>query len=233
MKVLVVDDDADMLDVTAYALRRDGFEVLLASSGKEGLERWQQNEPDVVVLDVVLPDMSGFEVCGHIRETGSTPVILLTALHEDGRVVTGFKAGADDYVTKPFSLAVLAARIRAVHRRGLDLATEDPAREEPARELSVGDLTLDLETHVANRGGQSVQLTRLEFRILQILMTNAGRVVTASRIVEFAWGYEEGDASLLKTHISNLRKKLRLPNQGAGAIVAQSGLGYRMLIDRT
>ena len=169
MKVLLVDDDLDLLDVTAYALRREGFNVVLATDGSQAMQRWQADRPDVVVLDVGLPHMTGFEVCQKMRQHESTPVIFLTARHEEEQVVQGFQVGADDYVSKPFSPRQLALRIRAVGRRAGSASTV-----EPVRELRAGDLVLDGESHEVRRDGQAVQLTPIEFRLLYLLASNVG-----------------------------------------------------------
>jgi DNA-binding response OmpR family regulator len=184
MKVLLVDDDADLLDVTAYALRRKGLNVILAGDGPHALRRWQADKPDVVLLDVGLPGMSGLEVCYQIRQETTTPVILLTALATEENVIEGFSMGADDYVTKPFSPQQLIMRIEAVHRRGARLG-----QREPARHLQIGDLWIDAESHEVRRGELvTVQLTPREFKILHLLVTHVGRVVSSSHLVDYAWG---------------------------------------------
>lgn len=223
MKVLLVDDDPDLLDVTAYALRRDGFNVIVAGDGAHALRRWTADNPDIVVLDVNLPQMTGFDVCHQIREKSSTPVILLTALHEEENIIQGFRLGADDYVTKPFSPKQLAMRIQAVTRRGAALADS-----EPSRELPVGDLVLDIESHEVRRGDERIQLTPIEFRLLYMLANNVGRVVASGRLVDYAWGYHGGDPSLLKTHISHVRTKLGLTAAGPNSIAAVPSVGYRL-----
>lgn len=222
MKILLADDDADLLDVTAYALRREGFAVIVATDGAQALRRWQQERPDLVVLDVNMPHHDGFEVCRQIRAAGPTPVVLLTALNQEAQIVRGFEAGADDYVTKPFSPRQLALRLRAIWRRS---ANGEP---EPTRELHLGPLALDTESHDVRLDGQPIHLTPIEFRLLFILAANSGRVVSTGRLVEYAWGYDGGDASLLKTHISHLRKKLGLPLEGLGEIRAIARVGYRL-----
>lgn len=228
MRILLVDDDLDLLDVTSYGLRREGFNVIAASDGIQAIQRWRSDQPDLVVLDVGLPRLSGFEVCRRIRQSGSTPVILLTGLDDEEHVVQGFQYGADDYVTKPFSLRQLAMRIRAIWRRAA--STTEP---EPTRELRLGELSLDIESHSASRGDRRVQLTPLEFRLLYLLVSNAGRVVSSGRLVEYAWryGHDGGDSSLLKTHICHLRQKLALPSNGPGSIRALHGVGYRFVAE--
>jgi DNA-binding response OmpR family regulator len=225
MKVLLVDDDTDLLDVTAYALRRDGFSVIVATDGLQAMQRWQDDHPDLLVCDVTMPGLNGFEVCHQIRQASSTPVILLTALNSEEQIVKGFSLGADDYVTKPFSPRQLAMRIRAVWRRGAQVT--DP---EPVRKLRVGDLILDSESHEVYHRDRQISLTTIEFKLLYILAANAGRVVTSSRLVEYAWGYDGGDISVLKTHVSHIRTKLRLPQPDPAAITAVPRVGYRLTL---
>ena len=222
MKVLLVDDDTDLLDVTAYALRREGFNVVVATDGVQALRRWQCDKPDLIVLDVSMPQVSGFEVCRKIRQSSTTPIIMLTSFHDEEHVIQGFQLGVDDYVTKPFSPRQLAMRIRAVWRRSAGAGEPDPVRE-----MHVGPLVLDTEAHEVRHGGRAVQLTPIEFRLLYILATNAGRVVSASRLVDYAWGYDGGDVSLLKTHFSHIRTKLGFPHSGLGEITAVPRVGYR------
>src|SRR5581483_4713556 len=171
MKILLADDDLDLLDVTGYALERDGFVVVTASNGEQALQRWEEQEPDVVILDVRMPRMSGIEVCRRIRERSETPVIMLSGSGDEDLILRAFELGADDYVTKPFSLRQLSARIQAVWRRGrADLRAPD-------QEIRIGDAVLDLDGHEVTRPNESQQLTRLEFRILHLLAVNMGRVV--------------------------------------------------------
>ena len=223
MTVLVVDDDADLLDLTSYALRREGFTVIPASDGQQAVQRWESETPDLVVLDANMPKMNGFEVCRKIRQGSATPVIMLTARGDEGDILQGLQLGADDYVTKPFSAKQLVARMRAVLRR----CQADPYRQ-PVSQLSVGDLMLDLQSHEATKGGEPVQLTPLEFRILYMLVMNEGRVIPYARLVEYAWGYDGGDSSLLKTHISHIRSKLGMVGDAPGGIKAVPGVGYSL-----
>jgi len=224
MKILLADDDSDMLDVTAYALRREGFNIIVATNGAQALRRWQSDDPDLVLLDVSMPRGNGFEVCRKIRQTSMTPIIMLTGADDEEHVVKGFLHGADDYVTKPFSAKQLALRIRAVMRR----CSSTPAQE-ISQELRVGDFLLDIESCQAHRGTETVQLTALEFRILHALAMNEGHVVSFRRLVERAWGYDGGDASMLKTHVSHIRKKLSLQPGSPGHIGVVHGVGYYLL----
>jgi DNA-binding response OmpR family regulator len=223
MKILVVDDDADLLDLTGYALRREGFTVVQAVDGEQALQRWERESPDLVLLDANMPKMNGFEVCQRIRQSSTTPVIMLTARDDEEDILQGLELGADDYVTKPFSAKQLIARIKAVIRR----CQGDPFRQ-PVSELRAGDLVLDLQSHEARKGGAVVQLTPLEFRLLYMLTMNEGRVIPYDRIVEYAWGYDGGDSSLLKTHMSHIRSKLGIGATGSGAIRAIPGVGYSL-----
>jgi DNA-binding response OmpR family regulator len=222
VKVLLVDDDADLLDLMHYALRREGYTVLTALDGQQALQRWEAERPDLVLLDGNLPKVDGFEVCRRIRHDSETPVIMLTARDEEADVLRGLQLGADDYVTKPFSARVLAARMKIVMGR---LKRGEPAQ---AR-IQAGDLVLDLQSHEATKAGKPVQLTPLEFRILSLLAMNEGRVIPYSRLVEYAWGYyDEGTSALLKTHICHIRKKLALPTTGPGSIKAVLAVGYSL-----
>jgi DNA-binding response OmpR family regulator len=222
MKALVVDDDVDLLDLVSYSLRREGYMVISAVDGQQALQRWEADSPDIVLLDGNLPKMDGFEVCRRIRHESETPIIMLTARHEEENILRGLQVGADDYVTKPFSAKQLNARMKAVLRR----SKADPYRQ-PASEIRLGDLVLDLQSHEARLLGEVVQLTRLEFRILYMLAMNEGRVVPYSRLIEYAWGYyDEGNSNLLKTHICHLRRKLNFSTNGPGSIRAVIGVGY-------
>src|SRR5919206_2145434 len=224
MKVLVADNDADLVDLMGYALRRSGYSVVATTDGQQALRQWEAESPDLVLLDVTMPKLNGFEVCRRIRQDSDTPIIMLTARDEEEDIIRGFQLGADDYVTKPFSTKQLAARMEAVLRR-----YRENRYLRPVSEVQVGDLVLNLESHEASKAGQLVQLTPLEFRILYLLAMNEGRVIPYSRLVEYAWGYDGGDANLLKTHICHIRKKLSLDEQQPGGIRAVGGVGYRLI----
>jgi len=223
LKVLIVDDDADLLDLMTYALRREGYTVIGAVDGEQAIRRWEGEKPDIILLDAGLPKLNGFEVCRKIRNDSDTPIIMLTARDEEEDVLRGFRLGADDYVPKPFSAKQLAMRMKAVLRR----CEPDPYRH-TVSEVREGDLVLDLQSHEATRAAVRIQLTPLEFRIAYMLAMNAGRVVPYSRLIEYGWGYDGGDSGLLKTHICHLRQKLRLPPRGVGSLRAVAGVGYKM-----
>jgi DNA-binding response OmpR family regulator len=228
VKILVADDDADMLDVTTYALRREGYTIVTATDGQQAVQRCADERPDLILLDIGMPRMNGFDVCRRIRETSQTPIIMLTARQDDDNVVQGFLIGADDYVTKPFSHRQLAARIRAVLNR-----TAGGLTPEPDGELLIGPLRLDMRSHeVTVLGSHTVRLTPLEFRVLYMLAVNEGRVVSSSRLVEYAWGYDGGEVSLVKTHVSHVRQKLAIEKDQPGYIRVVPWVGYALVSSR-
>jgi DNA-binding response OmpR family regulator len=226
IRVLLADDDIDFLDVTAYALRRAGFVVSTVSNGEDALETWRVEEPDIVLLDVGMPSIAGTQVCQAIRTSSSTPVVLLSGTRRESDIIRGFEAGADDYLTKPFSIQHLVMRLRAIHRR----ASGQTADVIP-KHLVVEPLVIDLDSFGIMLDGRPVQLTRLEFRLLYCLAANVGRVVATSRLIDFAWGLDgEGDGSLLKTHVSHIRRKLREVSDWPITIRAFPGVGYSLHI---
>lgn len=224
MKVLIVDDDVDHVDLMTYALRREGYTVSTAIDGLQALERWQADKPDIVLLDGTLPKLDGLEVCRRIRHESKTPVIMVSARNEDKDVITGLQYGADDYVCKPFSAKQLAARMQAVLRR----CQPDPYRQ-PASEVRAGNITLDLQSHAVSVDGQPVELTPLEFKLLYVLAMNEGRVVPYSRLIEYAWGFfNEQSSALLKTHICHIRQKLGMDTGKRSRLKAVFGVGYSL-----
>jgi DNA-binding response OmpR family regulator len=223
VRILIVDNDLDLLDLIGYVLRRVGYEVVTAMDGLQALERFELDRPDLILLDANLPKLDGFEVCRRIRLDTETPVIMLTARDDEEDVVRGLSIGADDYVTKPFSARQLTARIATVLRRA-----RPDAYHQQTREVRAGQLALDLQSHEVTKNGAVVHLTPLEFRILHLLALNEGRVIPHARLVEYAWGYEGGDASLLKSHICHLRSKLDLTPGGSGSIRSVPGVGYSL-----
>jgi DNA-binding response OmpR family regulator len=224
MRILIVDDDIDLVNFITYALGREGYDVVSALDGEQALTRWRDDAPDLILLDGNLPKVDGFEVCRRIRRESTTPVIMLTVRDEERDVIEGLDAGADDYVTKPFSAKQLAARIRAVMRR-----TQREGVQLTSNRLSVGDIALDVQSHEVTKGGKQIELTRIEFRLLHMLALNEGRVVPYSRLVEYAWGYfNEASSALLKSHVTHIRKKLQMPAKGDGAIKAVIGVGYSL-----
>ena len=225
MKVLVVDDDVDLLDLVTYALRREGFTVIPAIDGIQALHYWENEQPDIVLLDGNLPKLNGFEVCRRIRQESEIPIIMLSARDDEEDVIRGLHLGADDYVTKPFSAKQLVARMKAVLRRA-----QIDRNQQPVNELQIGDLLLDFHAHETVKAGVRMHLTPIEFKILFMLAMNENRLIPSSRIVEYAWGYDRGDANLLKTHVCHLREKLDWPIAGEHGIKAVPGLGYKLVL---
>jgi two-component system OmpR family response regulator len=201
-KLLVVEDDPNIVELLSASLRFAGFEVRTATSGSSGVIAFKEQRPDLVVLDVMLPDLDGFEVIRQMRADGvRTPVVFLTARDATEDKVRGLTLGGDDYVTKPFSLEELTARIRAVLRR--------TAGEQSSPKLSFADLTLDEETHEVHRAGKLVQLSPTEFKLLRYLMLNPNRVLSKAQILDHVWNYDfRGDDNIVESYISYLRRKI-------------------------
>jgi len=203
-KVLVVDDESNITDLVATVLRYEGFEVQTAASGRDALRAIDSFKPHVVVLDVMLPDLDGFEVQRRITDDGGKiPVVFLTAKDATEDKVRGLTMGADDYVTKPFSLEELVARVRVVLRRSRG------AQQNGTSRIAVEDLELDEDTHEVWRAGESIELTPTEFTLLRYLMLNARKVLSKAQILDHVWHYDfGGEANVVETYISYLRKKI-------------------------
>jgi len=225
-RILVVDDEPSVSDLLAYNLHKAGYETLLAADGHEALRLARQYNPDLVLLDLMLPEVDGLDVCRELRRTSDMPVIMLTARGEEIDRVVGLELGADDYISKPFSMRELLARIKAVLRR----TQADRLVGEPASILrGRGGLRMDTESHIVSIGQTSLALTRLEFELLNLLLTNAGRVLTRERLLEQAWGYDfVGDTRAVDSAIKRLRSKLRLASAEADSIETVRGIGYRL-----
>lgn len=225
-RILVVDDEPAVTDLLAYNLRKAHYEVLTAADGRAALELARRSAPDLILLDLMLPEVDGLDVCRELRKTSQVPVIMLTALGEETDRVVGLELGADDYVVKPFSLRELMARIKTVLRRvGPDEGPEDAS----TRLRGPGGLTLDPEARTVTVGGSALDLTRLEFDLLHLLLRNAGRVLTRERLLEQAWGYDfAGDTRAVDSAVKRLRAKLRAASPEADGIESVRGVGYRV-----
>lgn len=221
--ILIVDDDQSVLKLVRLQLQEEGFRVITASTGKEALERAEETRPDLVVLDLMLPDITGYEVFAAMRERGSIPTIMLTARARNDDKVRGLELGADDYLAKPFSPDELTARIRAVLRRSR--RQEGVAAEAL---LTVDDLAIDLERRTVHRGGTLVPLTRTEWGLLEVLVRNRGKVLMNPEILGKVWGPEYvSDLQYLRVWISRLRGKLQ-PDRDTDVSIIQTfpGMGY-------
>ncbi len=219
-KLLVVDDEPNIRELLSTSLRFAGFEVIAAANGREALEAAETHNPDLAVLDVMLPDMDGFTVTRKLRASGRFfPVVFLTARDETEDKVTGLTVGGDDYVTKPFSLDEVVARIRAVLRRTA------PAEDDDAV-LIVDDLELDDDAHEVRRGGEIIDLSPTEFKLLRYLMMNPNRVLSKAQILDHVWEYDfNGDASIVESYISYLRRKIDVDDRPK-MIQTKRGVGY-------
>ena len=220
-RLLVVDDEPNIRDLLATSLRFAGFEVFTASTGNEAIREATEHQPDLVVLDVMLPDMDGFTVTRRLRDRGEQyPILFLTAKDETQDKVAGLTVGGDDYVTKPFSLEEVVARIRAVLRRthgGSETAVDSA--------LVVGDLRLDEASHEVHRGDVNIELSPTEFKLLRYLMLNAGRVVSKTQILDHVWDYDwSGEVGIVESYISYLRRKIDVV--GEPMIHTKRGIGY-------
>jgi two-component system OmpR family response regulator len=218
--VLVVDDEDSIVDLVSSALRFTGYQVVSAQAGFDALRSVKASQPDLIVLDVNLPDLDGFEVCRRIRRDGiDTPVIFLTARDEPEALRQGFRHGGDDYLTKPFSLEELTLRIEAVLRRSSGKSSE------PTR-LSVDTVVLDETAHRVTVDGAEIDLSPTEFRLLRYLMLNVGRALSKTQILEYVWEYDfDGDAGIVETYVSYLRRKL---GSASTLIRTVRGVGYAL-----
>ena len=225
-KILVVDDEKKIVELVRTYLERDGFQVLEANDGRTALELFKRENPELLVLDVMLPGMDGLEVCREIRRVSSVPVIMLTARSEDVDKLIGLELGADDYLTKPFSPRELVARIKAVLRR--TRGTASPSSNK-AR-LKLGDLTLDEERFEVSCHDETVSLTPAEFRILATMAKSPGRVFSRSQLLDMALGETyEGYERTIDVHIKNLRHKLKeAGGEGKCVIATVHGVGYKI-----
>jgi DNA-binding response OmpR family regulator len=224
VKVLVADDDRDLLELIGFALGQSGYMVLKAHNGTSALALFEAEEPDLVVLDINMPGASGFQVCEAIRARSSVPIMMLTVRSEEEDLVRALELGADDYLTKPFSPRTLLARIKALLRR---------AGIEGTTPLSAGRLTLNLEDHTVRIGADApVRLTKLELRLLQMLLANAGRTVSSDRLLVHIWGHRNsGDRQLLKQLVHRLRQKIE-PNPALPQLLqTAAGAGYKLVVE--
>jgi two-component system response regulator RegX3 len=222
-RVLVVEDEEAYSDALSYMLRREGFEVSVAATGTDALIEFDRTGADIVLLDLMLPEMSGTEVCRQLRQKSNVPVIMITARDSEIDKVVGLEIGADDYVTKPYSPRELVARIRAVLRR----QTGDTSEQTPPS-LSAGPVRMDVDRHVVTVGGDTVQLPLKEFELLELLLRNAGRVLTRGQLIDRVWGADYvGDTKTLDVHVKRLRSKIEPEPSAPRYIVTVRGLGYK------
>jgi two-component system response regulator VicR len=229
-KILVVDDEPAVTDLLVYNLRKAGYEPLVAAQGREALRLARQHDPDLILLDLMLPELDGLDVCRELRRTSRVPIIMITARGEEIDRVVGLELGADDYVAKPFSVRELMARIKAVLRRTEpdDLRGTDTDQSGAGELRAAGELRMDIDSRLTYVNGTALDLTRLEFDILHLMLSNAGRVLTRERLLELAWGYDyTGDTRAVDSAMKRLRAKLRRASAPADLIETVRGVGYR------
>ncbi len=222
-KLLLIDDDRTLLSLLGEFLRGENFEVSVAANGETGLRLAYESHPDLVLLDVMLPGMDGWEICARLREMSRVPIIMLTAKATESDKLRGFRLGVDDYVTKPFSFAELVARIQAV------LARVSLSDGKDASHIVYGDIVLDRERYQATLEGHLLELTPTEFRLLEALVRRSGKVATEAELVQEVWGaYRQDDTALVRRYILMLRKKIELDPANPSRILTVRGFGYRM-----
>ncbi len=222
-RILVVEDEESYRDPLSYLLRKEGFDVSVAATGPDALDEFERGGADLVLLDLMLPGLSGIEVCRRLRQTSTVPVIMLTAKDSEIDKVVGLEIGADDYVTKPYSSRELLARIRAVLRR----RTEVPEADDDA--LEVGSVRLDPERHTVEVDGVPTAFPLKEFELLEYLMRNAGRVLTRGQLIDRVWGSDYvGDTKTLDVHVKRIRAKIEADPGNPVRLQTVRGLGYKL-----
>ncbi|GAB35545.1 response regulator transcription factor [Gordonia otitidis] len=223
--VLIVEDEESLADPLAFLLRKEGFEATVVNDGSAALGTFDRVSPDIVLLDLMLPGMSGTEICKSLRTRSSVPVIMVTARDSEIDKVVGLELGADDYVTKPYSARELIARIRAVLRRGGDAADDDLA----IGVLEAGPVRMDVERHIVAVNGQQITLPLKEFDLLEYLLRNSGRVLTRGQLIDRVWGADYvGDTKTLDVHVKRLRSKIEPDPANPKHLVTVRGLGYKL-----
>ena len=224
--ILIVEDEESLADPLAFLLRKEGFEPIVAHDGKTALEEFERHDVDIVLLDLMLPGMSGTDVCKQLRATSSVPVIMVTARDSEIDKVVGLELGADDYVTKPYSSRELIARIRAVLRRGGDAVEVEEEFEEQV--LEGGRVRMDVERHIVSVDGEPISMPLKEFDLLEYLLRNAGRVLTRGQLIDRIWGADYvGDTKTLDVHVKRLRSKIEQEQSRPQHLVTVRGLGYK------
>ena len=221
MRILVVDDEDLLVKGIRFNLQNDGYEVITGSNGLEAIENTQTQKPDLIILDVMMPEMDGLTACAKIREFSNVPIILLTAKTTDMDKLMGFENGADDYLTKPFNILELKARVKALLRRSR------PQEKEDVQTLTIGPITLDLNARNAYRDGVLAELTAKEFDVIEFLMRNPNRVYSREALLDTIWTYEyRSDIRTVDVHIRRLREKLELNPAEPQYIMTKWGVGY-------
>ena len=226
-KILIVDDEPNIVDILKINLKKDGFETVEAYDGAEGVEKAFSENPDLILLDLMLPKMDGFEACKKIREKLSTPIIMLTAREEEVDKVLGLELGADDYITKPFSVRELMARIRANLRRSAVEPIPEKDDDSASSIITSGNLTINCDRYEVRKNGEIIDLTLREFELLKFLATQPERIFTRENLLEKVWGYEYyGDVRTVDVTVRRLREKVEDEPSSPSCIITKRGVGY-------
>ena len=222
-RVLVVEDETSYSEALSYVLRKEGFDVAVAETGPDALAEFERAGADIILLDLMLPGLSGTEVCRHIRQTSAVPIIMVSAKDTEVDKVVGLELGADDYVTKPYSPRELVARIRAVLRRGVPEDIDDGSA------LEAGRIRMDVERHLVTVDGEKIQLPLKEFELLEYFLRNVGRVLTRGQLIDRVWGADYvGDTKTLDVHVKRLRSKIESDPANPILLTTVRGLGYKL-----
>ena len=222
-RILVVEDETSYSEALSYVLRKEGFDVAVAETGPDALAEFERAGADIILLDLMLPGLSGTEVCRHIRQTSAVPIIMVSAKDTEVDKVVGLELGADDYVTKPYSPRELVARIRAVLRRGVPEEFDDDST------LEAGRIRMDVERHLVTVDGEKIQLPLKEFELLEYFLRNVGRVLTRGQLIDRVWGADYvGDTKTLDVHVKRLRSKIEADPGNPIILTTVRGLGYKL-----
>jgi two-component system response regulator RegX3 len=222
-RILVVEDETSYSEALSYVLRKEGFDVAVAETGPDALAEFERAGADIILLDLMLPGLSGTEVCRHIRQTSAVPIIMVSAKDTEVDKVVGLELGADDYVTKPYSPRELVARIRAVLRRG------GPEEFDDDSTLEAGRIRMDVERHLVTVDGEKIQLPLKEFELLEYFLRNVGRVLTRGQLIDRVWGADYvGDTKTLDVHVKRLRSKIEADPANPIMLTTVRGLGYKL-----
>jgi two-component system, OmpR family, response regulator RegX3 len=225
VRILVVEDEESLADTVRYNLEREGYAVAVASDGRAALDRFRSEDPSLVILDLMLPEMSGLDVCRQIRQISNVPIIMVTAKDSEADKVSGLELGADDYVTKPFSVRELVSRVRA-HLRRSEMRSDEPEEDV----LSGGPISLDVAKHEVQVHGQTVGFPPKEFELLEVFLRRQGRLLTRDFLIEEVWGAGYfGDTKTLDVHVKRLRKKVEQDPHQPKHLVTVRGLGYKFV----
>ena len=232
-KVLVIEDETNIQELLKYNLEKNGYNVIVADNGIDGLQEALANVPDIILLDLMLPGLDGLEVCKRLRmekRTKKVPILMLTAKSEELDKVLGLELGADDYITKPFSIKELIARIRAAMRRMDDDRSEEPSKEEKVKILKVKDIEIDCEKYEVRKNGEKIALTLKEFELLKMLVESKGKVLTRDFLLDKIWGYDYvGETRTVDVHIRHVRQKINDDEGSEQLIQTIRGVGYRFI----